>query len=211
MNLKYTSFFIIALVLLGFQSCKEQCEEYFLGDLIYTNPYQGSETLIYYKSDGDSLIFKGQGRYNSVTKASRNNECYEIELDDCYFDDIHEKYKLVIRLRPATDHGVAEISLDVQDYFYSDRWHFNSKSYFNLPLSADNMKPDQEYFDSLLILNQYYYDVYVGSTILDRTPTTKENMADTIHPSFIYYNIELGIVKIDFDDGSTWELKEILN
>jgi hypothetical protein len=52
--------------------------------------------------------------------------------------------------------------------------------------------------------------VYVGNTILDRTPTTKEIMVDTIHPSIIYYNIEYGIVKVDFDDGSSWELKEII-
>lgn len=190
-------------------SCKENCTEYLLGNFKNTNPYIGTESLIFYMSNGDSLMFLGQGRRSWMNK-NTEYDCRIIEMDDCSFISNEANYGYIISLRPNTNHSDAEIRIIVNDYTYSDRWHYNSRSYFNLPLSSENLNPGQEYFDSLLVLDHYFYDVYASNTILDRTPTRKEMMKDTVHPSMIYYNIEYGIVKVDFDDGSTWELKEII-
>lgn len=194
-------------MILLFSNCKKKCDEYLLGDLIYSNPLTGNETIVFYGTNEENIIFKGQGRRNYMNKSNENNQCRIVELDDCYFDEENKKYELLIHLSPTTDYQPAYLVLFFYDYTYNKFRHYTSKkSIFEIPLSKENLKPGQLYFDSLLVINQYYSDVFAGETDLDLVKSTK----DTIHPSMFYYATSHGIIKIDFDDGSSWELKEII-
>lgn len=207
--MKYSKVITIVVFSLVLLSCKEKCEEYFLGSLLETNPLNGSESLIYINSDNDSLLFIGQGRFNTKTKNNNGNECYIVELDDCHFKEINNNYKIVISLAPNTDHSIAHMAIDLQDYTYSETWHYNAQSIFNLPMAVPNLAEGQFYIDSLLILDKYYYDIYASYTEIDKTANQKSK--DTIHPSIFYYTTREGLIKVDFDDGSSWDLKEIIN
>ena len=61
---------------------------------------------------------------------------------------------------------------------------------FDLPLS----KESTPYVDSLYVLNRWIMDVFIN----EATSANK-----------LYYSTEFGIVKIDFSDGSYWELEKI--
>ena len=189
-----------------FSNCKKKCDESLLGDLIYTNPLTGNETIVFYGTNEENIIFKGQGRHTCMYETNYNNQCCMVETDDCHFDEENKKYKLLIHLSPNTDYQPANLVLFFRDYTYNAYWHYNSRSLFDLPLKVDGLKPGQSYFDSLLVLNRYFYNVFADEPELDTSKSTN----DTVHPSMFYYTTSHGIIKIDFDDGSSWELKEII-
>lgn len=195
-------FFLILL------SCKEECDEYYLGSLKNMNPYNGNEVLIYNNSTGDDIIFNGNGRNNWLNTFDHNGECVKVEIDDCIYWDSEYDYRIIISLRPTTFYQSAYLSIDLSDYTYNESWHYRSLINFNIPLDKDNLDVDQFYYDSLLVNNTMQYDVF---SAIPKLGSAKEVLMDTIHPSMIYYNITSGLITVDFDDGSTWELKEIIN
>lgn len=209
--MKYPKAITLVVLLLILSSCKKKCEEYYLGSLIYMNPYNGNEVLKYHNSTGDDIIFIGQGRstrMNTLQASYSGDVCTSTEFDNCYFEEENNKYKLTISLRPTTDYQSAYLGLNLLDYTFNDYWHYNSRSLFNLPLKMESLKPGQSYFDSLLVLNKYFYNVFADEPELDTSPNKSNN--DTVHPSIFYYNTTHGLIKVDFDDGTSWELKEII-
>ena len=204
------------MFLLGLISCKENCTEYSLGNLIYSNPYSGSETIVFVKTDGDSLVFNGEGRYRSSARTEYTGDCYISEIDYCMFMESEGRYRIFLQLSPTSFHDPARMFLQVSDYTYNERWHYSSMVELLLPFSEENLIEDQLYFDSLMVIDKYYYNVYTSKTGLDRSPTRPPTSyippihSDTIHPSILYYTIDYGLIKVDFEDSTSWELKEII-
>jgi len=204
------SYILPIVILLICFGCKKKCTEYKLGELTQYNPLNGTETVMFADSSGNEYSFIGEGRSISTYSSDYMGECYNDEVDDCYFRDSEGDYKIFIRLVSTTFHDPAFIFIELSDYRFSESWHYKSFVKFNLPFDRNNLDDNQFYFDSLLVNNTMQYDVFAGVPELDRTPTTKETLLDTVHPSMFYYNKQNGLVKVDFDDGSSWELKEII-
>ncbi len=53
------------------------------------------------------------------------------------------------------------------------------------------------------------YDVFAATPSPYKSIQSKTAKDTIIKHSWLYYNIHGGLIKVDFDDGSTWELKEI--
>jgi len=201
--------FLLLFVIIAFTNCKEPCSEYLLGDLIIYNPLNGSETLILIDSDGVEYSFIGKGRRNWLSESEGYEGCEIIEMDNTVFSESNENYTIMINVRPSTYYrSVPDIVIYFMDYTYSASHHYRSHISLDIPLDKNNLGVDQYYYDSLLIQNTMAYDVFAA---VPQHSSAKEALLDTIHPSLIYYNADYGVVKIDFDDDSTWELKEILN
>ncbi|MEE4257146.1 MAG: hypothetical protein V2I47_08915 [Bacteroidales bacterium] len=171
----------------------------------------GNETLKYFCSNGAEVTFEGNGRNVWVTTTDYGGECYESENDDCIFWDLQGDYRFIIRIRPITFHTDAHLSVEISDYTYSENWHYSSLVIFTLPLDKNNLADDQTYYDSLKVNGNMFYDVYAGTPKITTIPTIKSIEMDTVLPSILYYNSSSALLKVDFNDGSTWELKEILN
>jgi len=65
---------------------------------------------------------------------------------------------------------------------------------FDIPLSYSN----PGYTDSVYVSGKWHYDIYVKE---------RGNIDSTTYR--LYYSTELGIIKIDFSDNSTWELLKL--
>lgn len=210
---KYLALFVVILLMILVSSCKKKCNEYLLGSLTNMNPYTGNETLVYYNSNGEDILFLGEGRdvtINTVQPQNSGEECEKTEWDNCYFDEEDELFQLRIKLRPTTDASHAHMFLVIGDYRYNDTRPFDYRVSFNIPLNKNNLNEGQAYYDSLDIQSTTHYDVFTAETEYYNKYGVKQVAMDTIRPSLFYYNSQEGLLKIDFDDGSTWELKEII-
>lgn len=209
MKINKSNVLVICIIFICF-GCKKECTEYKLGDLTLYNPLKGDETVIYTDSAGKEVFFVGNGRNRWLNTGNENGKCNKVEIDDCFYWDSENDYSIFIRLAPTTFYQSAFLFIELADYRYNNNWHYTSTVYFNIPLDKDNLDVNQFYIDSLYVSNTIQYDVFAGVPDLDRTPTTKETLLDTVHPSMFYYNKQNGLVKVDSDDGTTWELKEII-
>lgn len=189
--------------------CKKKCTEYKLGDLTIYNPLNGTETIMFVDSMGNEYSFVGEGRSILIYSTDYNGECYETEGDNCIHQESDNNYRIKIGLRPTSFHDPAYLSIVLSDYRYSESWHYKSLIKFNLPLDRNNLNDNQVYFDSLLVNYTMQYNVFAGVPNHTTTPTTKETRMDTVLPSMFYYNKQYGLIKVDFDDGSSWELNRI--
>ena len=60
-----------------------------------------------------------------------------------------------------------------------------------------------------MLVSKMQYNVLAATPKLYKSTVLNNGNDTIIEPSLIYYNIYNGLIKVDFDDGSTWELKEI--
>ena len=202
---------ILFVIFIAFTNCKEECSEYLLGDLVIFNPLNGNETLVFSDSDGIEYDFIGKGRRNWLNESDGYDGCDIEEMDNSTFSESSENYSIRLSVRPSTHYrSVADIVIYFLDYTYDDNHHYRSYISLDIPLDRNNLGVDQYYYDSLLIYNTVIYDIFAAVPQHSSAPTTKATLLDSIHPSLIYYNADYGVVKIDFDDSSSWELKEII-
>lgn len=204
-------FLIFLLPLFTLHGCKpELLGEYYLGDLVYTNPYGGYEDLLYLSTQGDSIVFLGNGRHRSKHKAYvsiNSNDYYYWEDDYTNFKEVNGEFGLRIKLATSQTNP-PKLSISLSEFHSEQSKNFFSLSYFTLPLNEQNLRPEQWHYDSLYVLNCYYYNVFADST--DLFEYTQKSISNLIHPSIFYYNTTHGLIKVDFDDGTSWELKEII-
>ena len=197
--------FLFIILLLALTSCKEKCDEYLLGNLVYQNPYQGYETLVFIDSSGDSIFFEGRGRH-VYTFQNQHPYCSSGEAEDCLFNEVDDKFTFYLHISPTTFHQDARLGITFQDHRYNEYHSFDTRFLFNVPLDKNNLKPGNAFIDSMLVLNKYYYDVFADEAGDDEL----KSKLDTVFPSMLYYNLTDGIIKIEFDDSTSWELKEII-
>jgi hypothetical protein len=213
--MKYPKAITFVVLLLILSSCKKKCEEYYLGSLKNMNPYTGTEALIFNTTTGNEIVFNGQGRSTRMNTTGPNYSgdiCESIEFDNCYFEEENGLFDFKIYLRPTTSNVQAHLDLIFKNYSYDSKSYiYEYQVNFEIPLDKNNLGADQIYYDSLLIYNTLQYNVFADTPSPYKSIPLKEVVIDTIiQPSLIYYNIHNGLIKVDFDDGSTWELKEII-
>jgi hypothetical protein len=187
--------------------------EYYLGELYYECPYKGYETLVFKSSGGILISFMGTGRKATIqeNKISVNsNDYYIIEKDYMSLENSDGNYSFTIGLTPYNGYydSPAYIGLGWALRDSATDGDLTASSVFNIPLSRQNLDPDQIFYDSLMVLNDMYFDVYADSARQFRSNGMPINTSVPI-PNLFYYNKAHGILKLDFNDGSTWELYEI--
>ena len=202
--------FILFVLIFFMFSCNKDYEflgEYLLGSLVNTNPYSGTETLVFQSSEGKEVLFLGNGRSRTKHEAVayRNNyteDTYEYETDECKFSETNGKYEFKIHMKSSYDFICTMVIL----FYPSKSTNYSScvySSWYDLPLLKDNLKSDQFYIDSLLVLDKYYYNV-IGAKVDNRY------CSNGTLSKYIYYNITHGILKIDLPDNSSLEFKKIM-
>jgi hypothetical protein len=215
-NNRYNNLFWI-LILSAFAIIGSNCKksnligEYYLGDLIYSNPYQGTEMLIYKSSDGKEYSFKCLSRSRTTyesTVSVNSNDYYITEHDYTYFIDSTNEYRFGIVLK-TNRYNQAEMGIGLSNYLLGKEDNYTSNSMFYLPLDKNNLKDGQEYHDSIAINGMFYYCVFSDQCELY---FQSGNSSDTNQLlSVVYYNTAQGLVKLDFNNGVTWEIEEIQN
>ena len=197
------SYFILMLcTLLLLSSCKKELGVHLLGDLKNQNPYNGSETIVFIDSaNGDSLVFLGNGRdsYRIHTPSETSIEKYYVnEMDTCCFIEQNNKYRFYIYLASRYDEdGLIDISFNNDNC----KSHITSR---RIPLFVT-----RPYIDSLFVHDKYYYKVIVDSSLLHQN-IGESNCNNSVLPYSIYYTTTHGIIKINFEDSTSWELKSLI-
>ncbi|MBU2650128.1 MAG: hypothetical protein KKA81_04265 [Bacteroidetes bacterium] len=201
--------FVLPLILLALFSCKkhEFLGEYLLGELAYTNPYNGYETIIFQGPADTQVTFTGKGRSSYTTETYIDNymeKWYAYETDNCRLDEEHGKFTFRITLQSHYNFrysmSVALINNDSATFgFYS------AYAGYNLPLSKQNLFTGDVYLDSLVVLNKVYYNVFVSPF------NSYWYKNDSVCPAYLYYNKAFGLLKIEYSDNTSWDLKEIVH
>ncbi len=207
-------FLVLALLAVTvFYGCrKKEIGKYHLGNLKDQNPFIGNETLIFISSDDDSIVFFGNGRYNKITRSkphTSQERYYENEMDLCSFIEKDNNYELIIDLQTH----LSDVSQMFLRYIETMQLSNETCTYYTtrlnkLPLSELPWQKGH-YIDSLKVLNKYYYDVYADSSLLT-DGSGNYNCSSQNQATAIFYTTTHGIVKIDFEDGTSWGLKEVI-
>ena len=202
---------MLLLLFVLLSGCKKEKGEYLLGDLKNQNPFTGTETIIYCDNNGDSIIFYGKGRFAYLFESSSqdNPSYYYInERDECSFVVNNDDFNISINLTTRYDRG-ANIDLTFTHIVHPDSGTCKSHSscIYALPL-FENYQNTNCYIDSLLVLNKYYYYVFVDSD-LNYSGTYEYGCINKYRVSALYYTTTQGIIKLDFEDNTSWQLESI--
>ncbi len=207
-------FLLLALLAVTvFYGCrKKEIGKYHLGDLKNQNPFTGHETLVFINNDDDSIVFFGNGRYSEIfhTKPNTSQErYYENERDLCSFVEKDNNYELLIDLQTHLG-DVSQMYLRFIEIlqFNNETCTYYTTRLNKLPLSELPWQKGH-YIDSLNVLNKYYYDVYADSSLLT-DGSGNFSCSNLNQATAIFYTTTHGIIKIDFEDGTSWELKEVI-
>jgi len=212
-NFRYNLFWLymglFSILILFSDGCKKDklLGEYLLGDLKNQNPFNGTETIIFLDNNNDSIVFFGDGRSSELveSKPDKFREDYYLnELDYCSFIEKNDTYELLIRLGNYYSHA-ADLVLELTRVVKPDQIRCPCSATLNIPL-MDSYINSTHYLDSLSVLDQNYYNVFVDSTIYIGNAN---NCLDQIAPKAIFYTTTHGIIKLDFEDGNTWKLESI--
>jgi hypothetical protein len=199
---QYIASLIITIVLLLGYSCNE-CN--LASELILTeqqkkqNPFSGDEKIIYQFQD--TLIeFFGNGRSNwqqEVLVSTYGCDYNVYEHDVTLFDN--NKFGLSYSMLGRTDFQI-EILYKLYD--------FSLLSQLELDQSTGEISRYTKFIDSLEVNNTQYASIYKDT--LDLLIGDEISIDTMKHAIYIYYSTDYGVIKIDFSDGSTWELEEIV-
>ncbi len=202
----------IADITVLFSGCNKEKGEYLLGDLKNQNPYSGDETIIFMDNQGDSIIFYGDGRssYLFESPTSANKRYYYVnERDECTFIEKNNNYQFMINLTTRSESSAfmdiifTQIDEDIGGECSSINY---GGSGYRLPL-LEHYENTKLFMDSLNVQNTYYKNVFADSGLIYNVNYGCSNWNKV---TSMYYTTSYGLIKLDFDDGSTWELKEII-
>ena len=200
--------FIVGIAFI-FSGCNKEKGEYLLGDLKNQNPYSGDETIIFLDNQGDSIIFYGDGRssYLFESPTSANERYYYInERDECNFTEKNKNFRFSINLTTRNETGaLMDILLTKIDNVNNGECSNINNGGYRLPL-LENYRDTKLFTDSLMVLDKYYYHVIADSGLL----TKVSGVCDAWNKvKCLYYTTSEGIIKLEFENGNTWQLKSI--
>ena len=183
-----------ALLVFGFLTIHFGCnknptESYFLSDEMKSqNPFSGDEKLYFITDSAVQYVFTGGERRNVIHEISNGSDggYYLYEIDKMDFS-------------AGNNYGFNYDMQHVSRRYPIFQIHFscNGKGMvanFDMPISKENTQT----VDSIYIMGQWQYDIFISE---------KEKVDNWAYK--LYYSTEFGIVKIDFSDGTFWELEKI--
>ena len=172
--------------------------EYLLTDEMKNqNPFMGGEKLYYLTDSLEQLVFNVSERDNKVHEVpygQRTNIWDLYEVDKTYIGS------------NKNGHFFLEMHYNA-GYYYKIAYTFENQGntfISELPLN----KEDIAHVDSLKILEQWYYDIFVYEGDTTDIFIIKGDTIDNYAYKF-YYSTQSGIVKIDFLDDSYLQLEKI--
>lgn len=215
---------VIVSLLLCVQ-CNKHCNSEQLDDLYFTAkelavvPYQGTETLVFKNSNGDSICFTGQGRTSHMDARVSNTEP---EDDECFGDTRNAEDNAVVFKSGNTD-SIISVHLYFPHPFANYEalktisFHYGYKATYNVDLfhgtygffgdSIANAYPYNTYF--------YYVDYFISGyysslTLVNKTYTrVYELMYYNGQGKVLYYNVTQGIVGYKESSGIIWYLDSV--
>jgi hypothetical protein len=196
-----------------FNSCKKNCESENLGTFKFTStdlqiiPYQGTDSLIFSDSLGNSITYNGIGRgsvedYHDQYPNLNNdpNFCignyFYTENNDVAFGVNGKDYHFGINLSLSMDSG-SPFGQNIKKIFGFDISYKDTKDwYFGITLNIDGLRlsgNNISYKDSLKIGPNKFFSVYVMTQNNDNLKT-------------VFYTISQGVVGFRTNNGHTWYL-----
>ena len=177
-------------------SCGKLIDEFYLTDEMREQiPFNGFESIVFKDSDENIFVLQGGDRFSRINKV---NECINCK-DYLYF----EMETILFNDNTYEINFYSEASRKSQ---FSIRYKINNYTFrcsFNSPLSQNTLEENQIYIDSLSVNSQTYYNIF--SDALSHTGSIPVDP----YPERVYYSTDYGVVKIDYSDGSAWELLEV--
>jgi hypothetical protein len=192
----------LLILLLLFTSCRPAL----LGEFLLTDeeksavPFKGTEAVTYLHNDSiisltcdyrKDTTWQGTGGVNT-------NDFYIWESDKTKFEG--ENYTIFYSLQSRWEW--------ISNDFFSVTWHdkvnnLYANSYFILPLDTDYLDYSQGYLEQMTVLGTDYHSVFYDSLVADTASPVLTK------PIALFYSKEAGLIRLDFQDGSSWQLKEI--
>jgi len=185
------------LFLVGCREC-QLTDEYLLTDLQKDQiPFNGYEEILF-NDGGNHVNFYGSGIIDTA------------EVDYAYPSSCDWYTKESFQIIYSGDYGYIVFTLSGKYGFHINFRDstFNFSSSLEIDPKTGEFSEYNELIDSLTINYLNYYNLY-KDTLIDIT--YPNGAPDSLrHPIDLYYSTDYGIVKVDFSDGSTWELEEIV-
>ena len=184
-----------AILLFGFLSIHFGCvksptESYLLSDEMKSqNPFSGDEKLYFITDSGVQYKFMSSyGRSNVIHEVSNGSDggYYLFEIDKMSFS-AGNNYGFYYNMQ----HVSRRYPIFQIDFSCNGK---GMSANFDMPISKENTQT----VDSIFIMGQWHYDVFISE---------KEKVDNRAYK--LYYSTEFGVIKIDFSDGSYWELEKI--
>ena len=211
--------FVTSLFLILFCGCgKKELGQFLLDGLKSQNPYSGTETLCFIDNNNDSILFYGNGRFSEIFEYKPDpgrDDYYVNERDQCFFLSDSENYngnniQYELKIHMITyksSVALMTLLLTLKNTSNGDGCMSYTRD-FSLPL-VDHYRNSHLFIDSLKVLDTYYEDVIVDSSLLYQKKLNG-NCLDPNTPRVIFYTTSYGIIKIDFNNGNVWNLKSII-
>ncbi len=194
-NLKFTFILLFSILSLCYSCEKDHLTGKFLltDEMKAQNPYQGGETLFFLKNNEDTIVVFAKDRVNKVHEVLEgiNTKNYFLLEEENIFLDIdtilHDTSYFHLKMMPDRK-GKTTFSIDL--------FQGNLRTDFSFKLLLSTTTTPC--IDSLFVMNRWVKDVF-----------TQEHEILDSRAYKLYYSTEFGIVRLDFGDGSYWELEKI--
>ena len=195
---------LLCIVFLIFTGCEKGklVGEYFLKEgSKEVIPYKGNDVVKFRNNNIDTLLFTGSERIDEMRDSyvSVSSDDYNLwEYNQINFTNDVNLLKLM--LEPSVTNDSTDNMSILYEYIEGNYYHFNCR------FSIWNGIIQSQLYDSIFINQKNYYNVYYD---------TMEYLQNTIpqellnYPTKLYYSTQYGILKIDFADGTTWELESV--
>ncbi len=189
---------IYVIIVLGIVFLQQGCfkdkidEERLLTDEMKSqNPYHKQDKLYFESNNAKEYILDVSFRTNEIFEYQNGNYAtnYLVELEKTSINSLDTSQQCGFWLEMVGYDRPPRLTL-----YFDPPSKVGMTAYFDLPLNKDR----PEFVDSVYINEKWHYGVYV-----------EENAKVDSNAYRLYYSTELGIIKIDFSDDSTWELKKI--
>ena len=152
------------------------------------NPYNGGEKIYFITDSLDYLIFEAHERDNQVHEVPFSNDVstydlYEVERTYLTIDNNNNF------LLDMHNNGGFKYFIDLSYNNLGRRFRFD------LPLTKEN----NQYIDSMNIGEHWYYNIFISE---------KDTLKNNAYK--LFYSTEFGIIRIEFSDGSNWNLEKVV-
>ena len=187
--------------LLTAPGCRKDCKlirEYLLTEQQKKQiPFKGKE-IITFSSGQNEIELIGTDRIDTLEKRYPSGFSCDYYMEENNFITFKNKdYHLHLRM-------TAGHNFNLTLYDYIEGLHMSA--YLRVAQTTGELSEYEELIDSLTVNNSLYLNVY-KDTVSNVYPLNARKLS--IYATYIYYSTEYGVVKIDFSDSTSWELKNI--
>ena len=196
----------IALFLLFVLVLFTGCKPALLGEFLLSDeeketvPFKGTETVTYMHND-TLISLVCEYRKDTTTEATDGaftNDYYISETDKTMFKG--DSFDIIYYLQAKWEW----YSFD----YIGIQWHDKGNALYGgtsfiIPLDTDYLKDSQGYLEKMTVLGTVCQSVFYDSLEVDTSSSGQKK------PIAFFYSKDAGLIRMDFQDGSSWELKEI--